>query len=122
VDKSIYKLAVYSLSFLWVSTAVISAFISPEIGFDILTKANINGQVAEIFVYGGSLVGVILGIWIISDRMIKLCCLLQALTIFFYSLLLTIIDASFWLHPFGPLVKNIPILVLIWIVHKSHNI
>jgi len=121
MNQLINKLAVYSLSFVWISTAIISVFISPEIGFSVLEKANINGRFAEVFVYGGSLLDAILGIWIISKRSIKLCCWVQAITILIYTILLTIIDASFWMHPFGPLTKNIPILVLILVVYQQAN-
>lgn len=118
-NHSIIKYAKYSLAFLWISTGVISAFISPDIGFEILGHAGINGVLAKFFVYGGSLVDALLGIWILSDKYVKICCWLQILVIVSYTLLLTIIDASFWIHPFAPLVKNLPILILIWFVIEN---
>jgi len=121
MERLTNKLALYSLSFLWISTAMIAVFISPEIGFSILEKANINGSLANVFVYGGSLLDVSLGIWIVSNKAIKLCCWLQAITIVIYTILLTLIDASFWLHPFGPLTKNLPILALIMVVIMQTN-
>jgi len=113
------KLAKYSLAFLWISTGVISAVISPEIGFDILAKVDIFGSFANLFVYGGSLVDIVIGIWILSNNAPKLCCQVQIAIILVYSLLLTYIAPSFWIHPFGPLTKNIPILVLIMIILNS---
>ena len=110
------NLTKYALAFLWISTGIISAFISPDIGFSLLFKANINGLLADVFVYGGSLVELSLGIWILTNKQTKLCCWLQIATITIYTLLLTIIDSSFWLHPFGPLTKNIPILALIFVI------
>ncbi len=50
----------------------------------------------------------------------KLCCIVQVCVIAIYTLLLTFIDPSFWLHPFGPIVKNIPIVVLIGYVYASN--
>jgi len=114
-----YKLALFSLAFVWIATAIISVFISPEIGFAILAKVNIVGTQADVFVYGGSLLDLLLGVWILSQKAIKLCCWVQAITILSYTLLLTLIDASFWVHPFGPLTKNIPILVLIMLLYKQ---
>jgi len=116
------KWAKYSLAFLWISTGIVSTFISPEFGFDLLAKADVDGLLAEIFVYGGSLVDLLIGFWILSGRTIKMCCWFQAAVIIFYSALLTMIDASFWLHPFGPLTKNIPILVLIGFIYQEQNI
>jgi hypothetical protein len=115
------KLANYSLAFLWIATGIISTFVSPDIGFELLSKAEINGVLANFFVYGGSLLDILLGAWIVSGRAIKICCWFQIAVIIFYSILLTIIDASFWVHPFGPLIKNIPILVLIGVVYQNQK-
>ncbi len=115
------KLANYSLAFLWISTAIISTVISPEVGFELLSQAGISDLWANLFVYGGSLINILLGIWILSNKAIKICCWLQTAVIVFYSILLTIIDVSFWVHPFGPLTKNIPILVLISIVYQNQK-
>ncbi len=115
------KIAKYSLAFLWISTGIVSAIISPEVGFEILAKAGIVGGLSKVLVYGGSLVDLILGLWILSSKAIRLCYWTQIITIVGYSILLSFMDASFWLHPFGPLTKNVPILVLIWILiqHQS---
>jgi len=115
------KWAKYSLAFLWISTGIISTFISPEIGFALLAEAGINDYLASFFVYGGSLVDFLLGVWLISGRGIRICCWLQIIVIIFYSILLTIIDPSFWIHPFGPLTKNIPILILIGVLYQNQN-
>lgn len=117
----IIKTAKYSLAFLWISTAIISAFISPEIGFDLLSNIGLNGLLASVFVYGGSLLDLLIGIWIVTNKKIKTCCWCQAAIIILYSILLTIIDASYWIHPFGPLTKNIPILVLVAIIYQDKN-
>lgn len=121
-DNLMIKWAKYSLAFLWISTAIVSTFISPEFGFDLLAKADVEGLLAELFVYGGSLVDLLIGLWIVSGKALKSCCWFQMAMIIFYSVLLTMIDAAFWLHPFGPLTKNIPILVLIGIIYREQNI
>ena len=36
-----------------------------------------------------------------------------------YTVLLSVIDPAFWLHPFGPLTKNAPMLVLIWLLAEE---
>jgi len=56
------KWAKYSLAFLWISTGFISIFISPEIGFDLLAKTGVNDYLANILVYGASLVDFLLGV------------------------------------------------------------
>ena len=118
----LFNLAKFSLAFLWIFTGLTSLFFSPEIGFSLLEVVNIHGGSAKLLVYSGACLDIGLGIWIISSWKIKLCCVTQCITIILYSILLTIIDASFWLHPFGPLTKNLPILVLILIILVSADI
>lgn len=120
-QSQLIKAAVYSLAILWIFTGLTSAFFAPNIGFTILAKAGIKDLPAQICVYGGALLDIAIGIWLLTNRQRKLCCLLQAATILSYSVLLTIIDSSFWLHPFGPLTKNLPILVLIGFVYMHSN-
>ncbi|MEM6984953.1 MAG: DoxX-like family protein [Pseudomonadota bacterium] len=62
---------------------------------------------------------VILDGWLVTTWQARWCCVVQAAVIIVYSVLLTAIDASFWLHPFGPLTKNLPLLVLILWVYRS---
>ncbi len=113
--------AKYSLAFLWIFTGLTSLFFSPEVGFKILANADITNEIAELAVYAGGLFDIVLGLWIISVKWLRLCCLVQIITIIIYTVLLSIIDISFWLHPFGPVTKNLPILVLILIVFEQEK-
>ncbi|KZN65910.1 hypothetical protein N473_10100 [Pseudoalteromonas luteoviolacea CPMOR-1] len=118
----LYFYACYSLAFIWIFTGLTSVFFAPDIGFDILARANIEGTLADAAVYGGGILDVCLGVWLLTQRYTKLCCMLQCSVIVIYSLLLTWIDASFWLHPFGPVTKNVPIMVLIlWVYEVQHE-
>lgn len=117
--NSLIPLSKYALSFLWVFTGITSAVISPEFGFNLLKEAGVSKQLAILAVYGGSLVNVFVGVWVIVSIGLRVCCVIQITVILIYTVLLTIIDASFWFHPFGPITKNLPILVLIYIVFKE---
>lgn len=109
----------YALAFLWLHTGVVSLCISPEIGYRVLATADIVGFWADFCVYAGGCLDIALGIWLLSQKWLRPACLVQMAVILLYSLLLSFIDASFWWHPFGPLTKNIPILVLIAIIYIS---
>ena len=112
-DKKLTRAAIYSLSFLWIFTGLTSLFFKPGIGYEILANAGITDTLANIAVVGGGALDIALGVWLLTSFKTKLCFTVQLSVIATYTLLLTIIDASFWLHPFGPLTKNIPIVVLI---------
>jgi hypothetical protein len=116
-QEKLHSAAIYSLAFLWLFTGLTSIFFSPEVGYEILASTNISGTLADISVLGGGVLDIALGLWLLTSIKLKLCCLTQIVVIVTYTLLLTLIDASFWLHPFGPITKNIPILVLIVFVY-----
>jgi hypothetical protein len=117
--KKLMKAAKYSLAFLWVFTGLTSVYFSPEIGYEILANANVTGALAEVAIYAGGILDIVLGLWLITSFKTKLCCIVQVSVITIYTVLLTFIDASFWLHPFGPITKNIPIVVLIFFLMKN---
>lgn len=108
-----------SLSFLWLMTAAVSLTVGKDVGFQVLASANLHGDLAWFTILAGSLLDLLIGLWLLSGRAQRLCCLVQLAVIVGYSLLLTLIAPAFWLHPFGPLSKNLPILVLIWLLYGS---
>ena len=111
--------AKYSLAFLWIFTGLTSIFFSPDIGYEILSNAKVTGSLADTAIYAGGMLDIILGLWLMTALKTKLCCIVQVTVIVLYTLLLTLIEASFWLHPFGPITKNIPLIVLIAYVYTS---
>ena len=115
-QEKLYKSAIYALAFLWIFTGLTSIYFSPEIGYEILASANITGTMAGFSVYAGGALDIVLGLWLLSSVKTKLCCIVQVAVIALYTAILTFIDASFWLHPFGPVTKNIPIIVLILLI------
>jgi hypothetical protein len=61
---------------------------------------------------GGALLDIALGIATLAWRR-RWVYLLQIVTIAGYTAILTIALPGYWLHPFGPLLKNLPMLVLL---------
>ena len=116
-QKKLYKAAISSLAFLWIFTGLTSIYFSPEIGYKILASANITGSMADFSVYAGGALDIVLGLWLLASVKTKLCCIVQVVVITLYTIILTVVDTSFWLHPFGPITKNIPIIVLIGYVY-----
>lgn len=105
-----------SLSFLWLGTAVTSFWWGRAVGYEVLSQQGIVGAVADVFINAGSLLDAVIGMWLLSNFKMQWCYRIQIILIISYTILLTIIDASFWLHPFGPLTKNISILALLLVL------
>lgn len=94
---------------------------APEIGYEVLARGNIYGLYADACLLLGSVVDILLACWILLGIRIIYCGWAQILVITTYTLILTIIAPEFWLHPFGPLTKNLPILLFIYIVFIKHT-
>lgn len=118
-QDSLMKAAKFSLAFLWIFTGITSIYFSPEVGYEILTSASITGLMADVSVYAGGALDIVIGLWLLTSIKMRLCCIIQVVIIVLYTMLLTLIDPSFWLHPFGPITKNIPIIVLIGYIYAS---
>jgi len=111
-----------SLSLLWLFTAASSFWWGRTIGYDVLAKQGITGVFADLCINAGSLVDAVIGLWLLTTYRLQWCYRAQLIIILSYTILLSIIDPSFWLHPFGPLTKNIPLLVFIfWLSETESN-
>lgn len=113
------KAAVYSLAFVWVFTGLTSMFFAPDIGLGVLQNVSIVGWSANVCLYAGSIIDIMIGCWLLTGLRAKYCCIVQVAVIIVYTMLLTLIDITYWLHPFGPITKNFPVIVLILIVYRS---
>ncbi len=109
----------YALAFLWGVTALVSLTSGRQIGYDILAGAGIAGSLAHLCVYGGAALDLLLGAWMLLGVGQLACLRTQAAVVVLYTLLLSLIAPEFWMHPFGPLTKNIPLLAFI---HTQHQL
>lgn len=111
-----------SLSLLWLFTAASSFWWGRAIGYEVLARREVTGAFADLCINAGSLVDALIGLWLLTAYKLQWCYRAQLIIILSYTLLLSIIDPSFWLHPFGPLTKNIPLLVFIfWLSQTESN-
>lgn len=119
--KNIQTLSRYSLVIVWLFTGITSIFLAPQIGYDILQQANITGSLATFCVLGGGLLDILMGLWLATNIKPKLCYQLQILIIIFFTIALSFIAPSYWLHPFGPVTKNLPIIALILMLYPRQD-
>ena len=121
IPRHIEFIARISLSFLWLFTAATSFWWGRDSGYAILAQQNIHNDFADICINAGSLLDAVIGLWLLTGRRLKWCYGLQIILIVSYSILLSFIAPDFWLHPFGPITKNLPIVVLIFMLMKAET-
>ena len=119
---NIKLLARLSLAFLWIFTAFTSAWFDRAAGHEILAHAQIMGSTADLCINLGSIIDLIIGLLLLFGWQLKIVCWLQIAIVIVYSILIFFIAPLYWLHPFGPVTKNIPLVVLIyWLILTEKN-
>ncbi|MCY4044266.1 MAG: DoxX-like family protein [Cellvibrionales bacterium] len=113
MPKHVEKTLRFSLAFLWVATAITATFFDRATGLSVLAMANISGNLALACIYAGSLVNLVIGLWLLTPFKREACYYTQISIITIYSSTLSVIAPTLWFHPFGPLTKNIPIIAII---------
>jgi len=99
-----------SLALLWIATGVLSLGLYPVEGsFAMLASLDLRGAVAEAALYGGGLLDLLLGALLLLRIRPVAVGLAQIVSVAVYTLLAARLPADYWLHPFAPLLKNLPI-------------
>jgi nucleoside-diphosphate-sugar epimerase len=98
-----------SIGFLWVFTALVS-ILFPETGYALLDQVGITTYPA-LWLYSAAILDGILGILTLLEIKIRWVGSLQILLMLIYTLIITLTLPTTWLHPFAPIIKNIPIMV-----------
>ncbi|MGZ4970654.1 MAG: SDR family oxidoreductase [Methylobacter sp.] len=106
-----------SIALVWLWAGLVSAFLYPVAdSFQMLSRIDITGGWAALTLYGASLADVILGILILLRWRLRLVTALQIGIMLVYSAAISFYLPEFWLHPFGPLIKNLPLLMAILVL------
>lgn len=101
-----------SIAFLWIFTGIISAFVFPaNESYAMLAKAGVSGIWAPIMLYGAAALDIALGIAALVRFRISLTASIQIFIIALYTVIITFSQPEQWIHPFGPVSKNIPLIV-----------
>jgi nucleoside-diphosphate-sugar epimerase len=107
----------WSIAFVWLFTGIISMFLVPtDVSFGMLAKTGINATWAPLFLYGASLIDLLIGLAVLLRFYPGQVAWLQILLILLYTLIITLSQPEHWLHPFGPVSKNAPMITSILIL------
>ena len=101
-----------ALGLLWLFSGIVSLGLYPLAhSYALLAEVGITGPGAPLALYAAALLDILLGIATLVRYRIRLVGQLQIALMLAYSLLISIGPAELWLHPFGPVTKNIPLIV-----------
>lgn len=101
-----------SIAFIWIWSAICSVLpYSHSAAITLLAEIGIKNIWQPIALYGASAIDFLLGIATLLGYQFKKVGTLQIIIIFIYSLIITWKLPYFWLTPFAPIAKNIPLIV-----------
>ena len=108
-----------SLVFVWLWTAAVSVWELQGQSRDLLLAGGIaDAGAANVLVLSGAALDALLGVWLWL-RPARPAYLLALAAMVLMTLVATVLNPSLWLHPLGPLSKNIPIAVVLWVLARK---
>lgn len=102
-----------SLALLWIVTGLLSFGIYPVAdSYALLARAGFHGDILpSMLLYGAAAWDLVLGTALLVGWRVRLVGLLQILTMLVFTAIITVTIPGEWLHPFGAITKNIPMIV-----------
>jgi uncharacterized protein YbjT (DUF2867 family) len=101
-----------SIALVWIVTGLVSSGLYPvEQSYVLLAATGISSMIAPFALYGAALIDFGLGIATLFVYRLKWVITFQMLLILSYTVIISFYLPDLWLHPFGAVTKNIPLLV-----------
>lgn len=110
-EKRNYRLLCWSLAFVWVWTGVVTLFLYPIAdSLALLGRVGVPAGAGLWLARGVAVVEIGMGLVMVSGRWLRPLAIIQVGLMITFTLLITLFLPEFWLHPFGPISKNIPLI------------
>ncbi|MFK5976482.1 MAG: SDR family oxidoreductase [Sulfurovum sp.] len=107
------------IAFVWIFSGIVSAFLYPQpLALELLHEIGVPLGIDIYILYLASFLDISLGILMLIGYRLQLLLNIQLIIIIGYTLLLTFLAPYHWLHPFGAILKNLPLLLSIYILAR----
>jgi uncharacterized protein YbjT (DUF2867 family) len=105
------------LAIIWIATGLISAFVHPmTASVELVKPLGLTGWLAPASVYTGAAIDAILGVLLLANWRPAFIGALQIAVMLGYTALATIAVPAAWVDPFGPLLKNVAVLLATFVM------
>lgn len=125
VLDGLLPLARWSLALVWLWTAAVSLGLYPvEDSLALLARVGATGLPALWLLYGAAALDFALGVATLAcpAKLRRPLWLVQLALIAGYTLLISFFLPEYWLHPYGPVLKNIPMAMLILMLYLLETV
>jgi uncharacterized protein YbjT (DUF2867 family) len=116
-----------ALALMWLWTAAVSFGLYPvQDSYALLARVGLHGAPATLALYGAAVLDLVLGVLTLAApaRWRRWVWLAQIALIGGYTVLISFFLPEYWLHPYGPISKNLPILAviaLLWALERRRG-
>ena len=108
-----------SIAFIWIWTGLVVLFFYPiEDSLALIAPLGLPEQIALLIIWVTAIFEIFLGAMLIANWRVRLWSAIQIGMIGAFTLLVTITAPEMWLHPFGPISKNVPLLAATIILYS----
>ncbi|WP_407353443.1 SDR family oxidoreductase [Luteimonas sp. R10] len=109
----------YAVAAMWIVTALVSALVYPVAdSLALLARTGLTGTAAQVALYGAAGLDLVLGITMLRPRWRTWSYRAQILLVAAYTAIITAYLPEYWAHPYGPVLKNIPLLAALLALHE----
>lgn len=110
-EKWKYRLLGWSLAFVWIWTGVVTLFLYPMgDSLALLERVGIPAGAGLWLTQGVAALEIGMGVLMVSGRWIRPLAAIQIGLMVGFTLIVTLFLPEFWLHPFGPISKNVALI------------
>ena len=111
-----------SVAAVWRWTGIVSLWLYPrELSFELLARTGITGGLAKLALYGAAALDLFFGAATLLMRNRRVLWIAQAALILGYTIIITARLPEYWLHPYGPILKNLPILASLGLLYTLED-
>ena len=109
----------FAVAVVWIATGIVSLGVYPVAdSYALLAQVGLTGSAAAFALYGAAVLDLAFGIGILVLRDRRWLWRAQMALIAGYSVIIAIWLPEQWLHPYGPMTKNLPMLAAILLLHE----
>lgn len=104
---------------MWLVTAWVSLFVYPhQASLALLARSGLEGELGIAALYGAAGLDALLGGATLFARRRRWVYRAQLALIVFYTAIISLYLPEYWAHPYGPVLKNLPLLAMILALHE----
>jgi uncharacterized protein YbjT (DUF2867 family) len=107
-----------SIALVWIWTGIVSLGLFPrDDSLELLYRTGVPTALAPLLLYGAAALDLTFGMATLLLRRRRLLWLAQLALIIGYTIIISFRLPEFWLHPYGPILKNLPMLAAIYALY-----